>query len=211
MFAGCYAWDTYDGFLRGGIFANWGAGPERTIEEDLRQNVPVDGSDGAALLQQAVNEHRANTGIAATWKGMPWRDSWSDLVGSRFWLEASVSTYRDQIQRSGVAIYAQGGWYDDFRLGGLLAVANLSNRDKIVIGPWQHCRNDGFDLFAEYRRFFDATLKQVDNGIFDEPPIHYYTVNAPAGEEWRSAQQWPPKRHTGISACRGIAAWSRMP
>lgn len=173
--------------------------------------MPVDGSDGAALLQQAVNEHRANTGIAATWKGMPWRDSWSDLVGSRFWLEASVSTYRDQIQRSGVAIYAQGGWYDDFRLGGLLAVANLSNRDKIVIGPWQHCRNDGFDLFAEYRRFFDATLKQVDNGIFDEPPIHYYTVNAPAGEEWRSAQQWPPKRHTGISACRGIAAWSRMP
>jgi uncharacterized protein len=152
----------------------------------------VDGDEDRALLRQAVEEHRGATGIRAMWSAMPYRDSWSDLVGSRFWLEASISTWRDQIARSGAAIYTQGGWYDDFRLGGLLAFANLPNRSKILIGPWEHCRNDDFDLLAEYRRFFDATLKGVQNGVFDEPPILYYTVNAAPERAWRAAERWPP-------------------
>jgi len=191
VFAGCYAWDTYDGFLRGGIFANWGTGPERTIDEDLRQNAPVDDDKDGVLLRAAVDEHRGNTPIYSMWKSIPYRDGWSDLTGSQFWLETNVATYRGQLAQSKVAIYTQGGWNDDFRAQGLIAYSNLKNPKKILIGPWEHCRTDNFDLPAEYLRFFDRWLKNIDNGIMNEPPIRYYTVNAPQGKEWRFANAWP--------------------
>ena len=28
-------------------------------------------------------------------------------------------------------------------------------------------------------------------GIMDEPPIHYWVMGAPEGEEWQSAWEWP--------------------
>ena len=36
-FAGCFSWHKYDAFRRGGIFAQWGAGPNRTVEQDLHR------------------------------------------------------------------------------------------------------------------------------------------------------------------------------
>jgi putative CocE/NonD family hydrolase len=177
--------------LRGGIFANWGTGPERTIEEDLQQNAPVDDDKDGSLLRAAADEHRRNTNIYAMWKSIPYRDGWSDLTGSQFWLETNVASYRGQFAQSKVAVYTQGGWNDDFRAQGLIAYQNLKNPKKILIGPWEHCRTDNFDLMAEYLRFFDHWLKNIDNGIMNEPPIRYYTVNAPKGQEWKFANQWP--------------------
>lgn len=190
--AGCFSWSKYDGFLRGGIRANWGSGTERSAEEDMK-NPPVDGDDDRSLLRQAVNEHRGNTPLVAMWKSMPYRDSWSDIVGSRFWLEGSAATYRDQIERSGAAIYITGGWLDDFRREGLVAYASLANPKKIVIGPWAHCRNEDLDLLTESLRFFDYWLKGIDNGIMREPPIHYYTQGAGADVAWKGVRQWPPQ------------------
>jgi len=40
-------------------------------------------------------------------------------------------------------------------------------------------------------RWFDYWLKGIDNGIMDEPPIHYYTMGASPAKEWQSAWQWP--------------------
>ena len=190
--AGCFSWSKYDGFMRGGILANWGSGIERPVDEDLK-NPPVDGDEDRTLLRQAVDEHRANSPLAAMWRAMPFRDSWSDLVGSRFWIEGSAVTYRDQIARSGVPLYIIGGWFDDFRREGLVAYTGLANNPrKIVIGPWEHCRNPGFDLLADVHRFFDHWLKGIDNGVMREPPVRYYTQGAPAANVWRDSQQWPP-------------------
>jgi hypothetical protein len=67
------------------------------------------------------------------------------------------------------------------------------------VGPEGHCgwlaveKNNGFDITIEERRFFDYWLKGIDNDIMDENPVYYYTYNAPAGTEWRSAGQWPLK------------------
>jgi hypothetical protein len=68
---------------------------------------------------------------------------------------------------------------------------NLVNDKHILIGPWGHCRNDDFDLLSEIRRFFDQHLKGIDTGILDQEPIHYFTINAPAGREWRASRNWP--------------------
>ena len=60
-------------------------------------------------------------------------------------------------------------------------------------------------------RFFDHFLKKIDNGWQREAPIYYRTVNAPAGQEWASAERWPlpdARNQTlqlGGSASRGVA------
>jgi len=190
IFAGCYNWNKYDGFLRGGIRANWGAGPDRTAEQDL-QSALVDDDTDTSMLREAVEQHRENTSLRELWRTMPYRDSHSKLTDSPFWIEGSESTYEEYIEKTGVAIYTYGGWFDDFRTQGLVTLTNLTNPGKILIGPWQHCATDNFDIAAERLRFFDYWLKGVDNGIMKEPPVRYYTIHAPEGKQWRFTDQWP--------------------
>ena len=193
VMAGCFSWSKYDGFRRGGIQAQWGLGPERPLEEQLRAAAPVDGDEDRTLLKQAIEEHRPSTPLAEMWRGMPFRDSWSDLVASRFWLEGSAATYRDALKTGGAAFYIYGGWLDEFRREGLVAWASLqANPARVVIGPWLHCRHPNLDMLAEAHRFFDRWLKGVDNGIDREPPITLYTQNAPEAQAWKTYAAWPP-------------------
>ncbi len=188
--AGCFSWEKYDGFFRGGIFANWGTGPERTIEQDMT-STPVQGDEAKVLLRQAAQEHQGGTVLARMWESMPYRDDYAQGVGSRFWYEGSVASYLPQIRASGTAVYVQGGWRDDLRGQGLLTYINMAHDRHIIIGPWGHCENGDFDMVSEMQRFFDQHLKGIDTGILTDDPIHYFTVNAPAGHEWRSSKTWP--------------------
>jgi putative CocE/NonD family hydrolase len=187
--AGCFSWSKYDGFLRGGgIIANWGAGPQRTFEQDMTAR-PVDGDADKKQLALAARGHLQNVDLFALMKTIPFRDSWSPLTRSRFAAEGSVASYADQLAYANIPLYVQGGWYDDFRKEGLIALANLPNTH-IVIGPWKHCANNEFDLVGEAQRFFDFYLKGVDTGIQRDDPIHYFVVGAPKGQEWRAAKTW---------------------
>jgi putative CocE/NonD family hydrolase len=190
--AGCFSWEKYDGFLRGGIFANWGTGPTRTVEQDM-QSTPVEGDADKRLLRQAAAAHQGAPPLAEMWRAMPYRDSWADATQSRFWYEGSVATYLPQINRSRTAIYVQGGWRDDLRAQGLATFASLTVPKHLVIGPWDHCGNGDFDLLSEMQRFFDQYLKGVDTGVTTQAPIHYFTVNAPTTQSWRSSAVWPPQ------------------
>jgi putative CocE/NonD family hydrolase len=188
--AGCFSWEKYDGFWRGGIYANWGTGPERMIEQDMA-NTPVQGDEAKVLLRQAAEEHQGSTVLTQMWAAMPFRDDYAPGVGSRFWYEGSVASYLPQINASGTAIYIQGGWRDDLRGQGLLTYANLKNDRHVVIGPWGHCQSGDFNMLAEMHRFFDQHLKGINTGILTQDPIYYFTVNALAGTEWRSTKIWP--------------------
>jgi putative CocE/NonD family hydrolase len=191
VFAGCYSWNKFDGFFRGGILANWGTGPQTSPISAGRTAVPVDEDVDGSMLEEAIRQHEKQVSLLALWKSMPFRDSWSDLVESRFWQEGSVSTYQNAMERTGVGIYSYGGWYDDFRREAFVAQNTLHNQSKLLVGPWGHCQEQGFDLVTERLRFFDYWLKNIDNGIMEEPPIYYYTVGAPEGTEWRFSSQWP--------------------
>ena len=190
VWAGCFSWDKYDGFWRGGIYANWGTGPERTLEQDMA-NTPVQGDESKTLLRQAAEEHQGSTVLTEMWSAMPYRDDYAPGVGSRFWYEGSVASYLPQIQQSGTAIYIQGGWRDDLRGQGMLTFANIKADKHLVLGPWGHCQIDGLDAVAEMHRFFDQHLKGINTGILTQDAIHYFTVNAEPGKEWRTSKTWP--------------------
>ena len=191
VFAGCYSWNKYDGLLRGGILADWGTGPQSSPQSAGLAAIPVDEDKDESMLKQALKEHESQTILLSLWKSMPYRDNWSDIVSSRFWMEGSVSTYQVAVERTDVGIYSFGGWYDDFRREGFVAFNALHNPSKFLIGPWGHCSTQGFDLDTERLRFFDYWLKDIDNGIMEEPPITYYTVGAPEETAWRNAMKWP--------------------
>lgn len=193
-FAGCFSWNKYDAMRRGGIAAQWGYGPTRTVEADLAVT-PIAGDEDKTLLTQAANEHQASTPLAEMWRSMPYRDDYSPLVGSKFWAEGSLSTYADQIRESNVPLYVVGGWRDEFRDQGIVTALN-TNDSKLLIGPWRHCENPGLALAQEALRFFDFHLKGIDNGMDETAPIRYSTVDSnddPVDAiEWKTAQSWPP-------------------
>jgi putative CocE/NonD family hydrolase len=72
----------------------------------------------------------------------------------------------------------------------LLWHKNFPKFSKVVMGPWLHDGTGHFDLAAEYIRWFDYWLKGIDNGIGKEPRVTYFTMGAPAGQQWRTSDVW---------------------
>ncbi len=189
VFAGCFSWNKFDAMRRGGIFAQWGTGPQRTLQEDMSVE-PVDSDPDKVLLRAAAEEHQKSTDLLQMWRQLPYRDSWSPLVRSRFWAESSVSGYAPQLRQLAVPVYVLGGWHDELRDQGLIALLNLPGA-RVLIGPWRHCQNPGFELLQEMHRFFDTYLKGAALGLAAEPPVHYFTMDGGNGGRWRSASTWP--------------------
>jgi putative CocE/NonD family hydrolase len=188
--------DVYSFVYSGGVFhhdhfSNW----ENTIRMDtnpINPTAPVDEDIDGAMLREAQAEHQGNTNVDTLVSGPNYRDSLSN-DGEMIYFTRNPAAYLEQIKQSGVAAYHLSGWYDVWPKDALLWFNNLdpNNPQKIVIGPWNHSRRDGLDLAAEHLRWYDFWLKDVDNGIMDEAPIHYYTMGAPEDQAWRQAWQWP--------------------
>ena len=108
-----------------------------------------------------------------------------------------------------------GGWFDFYPQGTINSFASRQaiggpgarGNQKLVMGPWEHAvsmrvgdlkfPNFKFDYNALAWRFFDHWLNEKQNGVMDEPAVHYYVIgdcNDPKapGNEWRTASTWPP-------------------
>jgi hypothetical protein len=106
----------------------------------------------------------------------------------------------ERINRSGTPIYMTSGWYDIFVGDVFLWYDNLTVPKRLTVRPLDHSGMDAtqFDLDygAEAQRWFDYWLKGIENGIMDEPPIHYYVMSVPKHEAWQNANQWPLAKQT---------------
>jgi predicted acyl esterase len=191
IFPGSTVYDRYNFASRGGLMAQYHTRPEDPNEDTGAGTLPVDADKDGRMLEAARLEHRKNTAMVDTWRDIPFRDSWSPTLQSRFWEESSPSSRRNVTERSGVAMYRWAGWQDEFSSEQFLAYNNYRNPRKVLLLGGEHCVLDGFDMFAEHLRFFDYWLKGVDNGIMSEPAITYRTWNAPKGSEWRTTDVWP--------------------
>ncbi len=188
---GCTDFDKYGFVSRGGITAQFNTRPENPGQDFGQGVVPVASDTDGKQAAAAIAEHAKSTPMAELWAGMRYRDDVSPLLGVPFWRESSVATYAKEIERSGVGIFIWGNWRDEGSFEATLAYNNLDNPRKLWMGEWGHCEVGDFPMATEMLRFFDFFLKQIDNGWQREPPIYYRTLNAPAGKEWSSTDQWP--------------------
>jgi putative CocE/NonD family hydrolase len=189
VFAGASDFDKYAFVRRGGLTAQFNTRPDEPPEVDLK-SVPVDADPDGKLLREAVAQHAANTPMAALWYGMPYRDSESSYTGNKFWLEVGPYTYRDTLQKSGIAFYLWGNWSDEPTEQIIIAAANL--KAKMLVGPGSHCAPSGeIDMSLLLRRFFDHHLKGVDNGVDHEPAYTWRLQNAPDDRHWITSDKLP--------------------
>ncbi len=118
-----------------------------------------------------------------------------------------------------VPCFTIGSWYDFMSVGSIqsfigrqyLGGGKSQGHQQLILGPWLHGgypkpnkvgdlvypENARFDVYAHMIRWFDFWLKDVKNGVMNEPAVRYYVmgaVNEPGapGNIWRKAKSWPP-------------------
>ncbi|MEM6414855.1 MAG: CocE/NonD family hydrolase [Pseudomonadota bacterium] len=130
--------------------------------------------------------------------------------------ETNLSMLLDGINKSEIPVYHWGGLRDGYTQSTVRWYLNNTQPKKLTIGPWTHGGfgaprdMEGYRLwFIEHRRWFDYWLKDIDNGIMDESPIHFaYAQNPNPNEskdeefiefDWQSADTWPPENTEEMS------------
>ena len=131
--------DQYSFTYPGGVFHDeffrgWG----NKIKELNIVGSPVTEDLDGVLLQAALKEHAGNLDVFDMFSALPYRDSMSALTGAQPYTVSNPANYLKEIRSSGVAVYHWAGWLDMFPKDALLWYSNLTNSQKIVIGPWAH-------------------------------------------------------------------------
>jgi putative CocE/NonD family hydrolase len=156
----------------------------------------VDADADRKLIQAAARDHLWNRDLGEQMFQMPYRDSVDSVSGKQWHIENSLWNYLDAVRESGVAIYHWTGWWDTYAKGQLLAFSNLDNPQKLHIGPYFHGDHFGIDIHLELLRWFDYWLKNIDNGIMDEPAVRYFIAGENSTDGWKRSSQWPLKEAT---------------
>ena len=200
-------WDVYSWVAVGGMTPPPG-GPTQIMrgapraERDAKA-VPVDADRDATQMRAAIAGHALNLETAGY---VPFRDSVSAEFGNPWWQKSSPSTYRDEINKSGIAIYAATNWAEGFTgYGPPFTFNNLTTPKKLIFGPGRHCdwatvlETTGFDIVVEELRFFDHWLRGIDNGVMREHAVTYYTYHETPANSWKTSPSWPLAREKRTS------------
>jgi putative CocE/NonD family hydrolase len=161
---------------------------------------PVDQDKDGSLLAQARAERKNTSALAesvAGFQNIAFRDS-PGADGKAIWSDyQTLYPLLDKINRSGTAVYVINGWYDIYARDNFLIYENLSVPKRLLVRPTDHAGIESpaadIDYGAEAHRWFDYWLKGIDNGIMQEPPIHYYLQGADKAQAWQSTDTWPLK------------------
>ncbi|UCE52943.1 MAG: CocE/NonD family hydrolase [Desulfobacterales bacterium] len=192
--------DNYDAVMyRGGVynkaFASFFSWATSFLESVI---TPVDSDKDGALLTQARKERSGGTlgeTSSVIFKRYPFRDSIMSDGTNLYENRASLYPFIERINRSGIPVYMTTGWYDLFTGDMFFWYNNLTIPKRLIVRPLDHSgiEENQFDLdfAAEAHRWFDRWLRGINNGIMDEPPIHYYVMGAPKKQAWQTCNQWP--------------------
>ena len=164
---------------------------------------PVDADGDGRLLEAAVLERRNVLPFYDGFIEVTYRDDVSNLWGLSF-SDWSIQNQRGAMERSKVAMYTWGGWFDAGTQSGVLRrFMTWSNTQRAIIGPWSHgaryhaspylptdtpTEPDADTQAMETVCYFDHYLKGIDNGIPNKQLV-YYTVGE---ERWKTTDTWPP-------------------
>jgi len=167
---------------------------------------PVDSDKGRRLLNKAIQSHANNGDVYKLAEKLDYRDDIIAFGDFKASMDAiSIHSFREDIERSKVAIYSWGSWFDSGTADGVIKrFLTYNNPLRAVIGPWshgaayhtsQHTPPDTppspsvTEQWLECLRFFDYYLKGINNGVMKEKVLVYYTMSE---EKWKTTNAWPP-------------------
>ncbi|WP_447970636.1 CocE/NonD family hydrolase [Nitrospira sp. M1] len=201
----------------GGIHLSWFTKTWTYINNQLDQNQlpfsswiaqafvhgvsPVDEDNGRSRLNSALTEHHVNWSPHTQALALTFRDDIPLSKAIPSIDNLSTLHYANEIADSGAAIYSYSGWLDGgYQLAAIKRqLRHNTSANKLIVGPWDHGGkqnispfNSGpsaFDHQGELLKFFDYHLQDIDTGIQNEAPIHYFTMGK---ERWNASDIWPP-------------------
>ena len=171
-------------------------------EQVLESDIPLDAEGALTELPLATHPLiREYASFYLDWLSHP--------MAGDFWLPSSPNAGYDQISVPALNI---SGWYDIFLWSTFQNYTGMQQRggtevarrnQRLIIGPWTHGNFGGsfpereygwgasaaaIDLPGNHLRWFDRWLKDVDNGIDQEPPVMIFVMGI---DEWRTEADWP--------------------
>ncbi len=125
-----------------------------------------------------------------------------------YWKKLNAEEHFEDI---GIPVHTMGGWFDIFSQGTLRGYEGMSRRGKtetarrksrLLIGPWGHGASQKtgdidfgpqamVDTQAIELRWFDYWLKDIDNGLDNEPPVTLFVMGK---NVWRQELEYPLAR-----------------
>lgn len=179
-----------------------GAGDE-PADAAARRIRPVDGPDGAALLNEAIEARRD---VPDVWQGLQqvtFRDDRPPSWGGWSMDDWGIHAWREAVERAGTPIYSRGSWLDAGTANGVLhRFMTLRNPQRVVVGAWSH---GGYEHASPYlppdaptdpavgRQYLDDLcfleqhVRGRDAGMADRV-LAYYTMGE---ERWKTTTEWP--------------------
>lgn len=129
----------------------------------------------------------------------------------QFWSELNAESQAERVNAPAVFF---GGWYDIFSQGTINSFLTVQAQGgprakehcRLVMAPVGHGSMTELTYPENSKKgprcidsvaWFDSVLKQQNNGIETEKPVHYYVMGDPTdanapGNYWRSVDSWPP-------------------
>jgi putative CocE/NonD family hydrolase len=136
-------------------------------------------------------------------KSEPYLLKWLEhQIEDDYWAVGSIIAHYHKIK---AAAFLIGGWHDGYLNPPLRVFRSLQSPRKLLMGPWSHTYPDQshcgprIDIYFELLRWWDCWLKEMDNGVPDEPPVqifeqaHEYPVTdrVTLAGTWRMADDLP--------------------
>ncbi|MBL9127282.1 MAG: CocE/NonD family hydrolase, partial [Verrucomicrobiales bacterium] len=174
---------------------------------NLREVVYTGGVFRKSLVEDWIRITRFASNALSIWESHPAYDA--------YWKERDASRAYRSVHAAAVHV---GGWWDIFAQSTIDAFVGYQDqggrgargKQKLVMGPWAHAvlrDTSGQLTFPDAKnppgdtedawRWFDRTLRDLDNGADRDPAVRYYVVGdvsdpASPGNRWRTSDVWPP-------------------
>lgn len=169
---------------------------------------PVDADEDRQLLQEATRAHATNGDVYRLAQAVDYRDERPSGVDFSV-DDMTVHRFKEEIERSNTVTFGWGSWMDAGTADAVIRrFLTFDNAQRAVIGAWDHVGRFHAspyqsphtpadpslpEQWREMLRFFDAYLKDMDNGVRSEKILFYYTMGE---EKWKKTQVWPPEGTT---------------
>lgn len=167
----------------------------------------TDTDKDGAMVKKAMEDHKKNIALFAALTQVNCRDEeYKGLNIDRI----SPFYYKNQLQKSGVAIFAIASWMDaGVASGALSRFLTLSNEQQVLIGAWDHgceadcdpcCKPEApTEKWESFQyamlNFFNKHLKPGSTGDHTWKGIAYYTMGE---QKWKFTKEWPMRSNANV-------------